>query len=33
MSALLAARSPVDYRAFFERKAGRWRLTLLLSGD
>jgi hypothetical protein len=27
------ARSPVDYRAHFERKAGRWRLTVLVSGD
>lgn len=26
-------RSPLDYRAFFERKSGEWRMTLFLAGD
>jgi hypothetical protein len=26
-------RSPVDYRAAFERRAGRWRLVFLVAGD
>ncbi|MGH9632187.1 MAG: hypothetical protein ACRD7E_28105, partial [Bryobacteraceae bacterium] len=26
-------RSSVDYRAFFERKNGKWLLTLLVPGD
>lgn len=26
-------RSPVDYRAFFERRNGRWRMTLFVAGD
>lgn len=26
-------RSPIDYRAFFTRQAGRWRLSLFVAGD
>jgi hypothetical protein len=26
-------RSPVDYRAYFARKDGRWRMVMLLAGD
>jgi hypothetical protein len=26
-------RSPIDYRAFFTRKDGRWRMVMLLAGD
>lgn len=26
-------RSPIDYRAFFTRSEGRWRLTMFLAGD
>lgn len=27
------ARSPVDYRAYFQREDGRWKLTLFVAGD
>lgn len=27
------ARSSIDYRAYFTREAGRWRMTALVSGD
>jgi hypothetical protein len=27
------ARSPVDYRAFFQMAGGRWRLTAFIAGD
>lgn len=26
-------RSPIDYRAFFTKKDGRWRMVMLLAGD
>jgi hypothetical protein len=26
-------RSPIDYRALFERRGGQWRLTVFLAGD
>jgi hypothetical protein len=26
-------RSPIDYRAFFTKKGGRWRMVMLLAGD
>lgn len=26
-------RSPVDYRAFFERRGGEWKLTMFIAGD
>lgn len=26
-------RSPIDYRAYFVRSAGRWKLTVLIAGD
>jgi hypothetical protein len=26
-------RSPIHYRAFFERRAGEWRMTLMVAGD
>ncbi len=26
-------RSPIDYRALFEKKAGRWQLTAFIAGD
>jgi hypothetical protein len=29
----LDVRSPIDYRAFFERKHGKWLLTSFVSGD
>ena len=28
-----ALRSPIDYRATFERKAGQWRMTAFVAGD
>jgi hypothetical protein len=28
-----ALRSPVGYRVFFERRGGRWRMTLFVAGD
>jgi hypothetical protein len=28
-----AIRSPIDYRAIFERKGGRWRMTAFVAGD
>jgi hypothetical protein len=27
------ARSPIDYRAFFERRNGRWQLVIFVAGD
>lgn len=27
------ARSPIDYRAFFERRDGRWQMVIFLAGD
>ncbi|WP_298611495.1 SH3 domain-containing protein [uncultured Thiothrix sp.] len=27
------ARSPIDYRAFFEKKGGKWKMTSFLAGD
>ncbi|WP_020393784.1 SH3 domain-containing protein [Thiolinea disciformis] len=27
------ARSPIDYRAFFEKKNGKWKMTSFLAGD
>jgi hypothetical protein len=26
-------RSPIDYRAYFERRKGRWQMTMFLAGD
>lgn len=28
-----AVRSPIDYRAIFERKGGKWRMTAFVAGD
>ncbi len=28
-----SVRSPIDYRAFFERRDGRWRMTIFIAGD
>ena len=29
----LDVRSPIDYRAFFEKKHGKWLMTAFLAGD
>jgi hypothetical protein len=31
--ALQYIRSPVDYRAYFQKSGGRWRMTLFIAGD